>query len=154
MGPILLLSTYLLPVDEIIRSLHIWWQDCSSRSFAGAVSHWTYLMLVVVHFEQFLLLWCQLWLVCSRLRTWIHNCKTHASRDEDVLSTATTGVIWRNNGCLIDIIVIMGLLFMHSCCLVLVIVVRNVSTWVADGSFLIMTVELLNIQASSTVMIT
>lgn len=70
------------------------------------------------------------------------------------MSTATTGVIWRNNGCLIDIIVIMGLLFMHSCCLVLVIVVRNVSTWVADGSFLIMTVELLNIQASSTVMIT
>jgi hypothetical protein len=58
MGPILLLGTYLLPIDEIIGGLHIWWKNRASRCFSSAVGHWSYLMLVVIHFEKLLLLWC------------------------------------------------------------------------------------------------
>ena len=55
MRSVLLLGAYFLSVDEVVRRLHVWRQNSSAVLFAGVV-HGSNLMLMVVHFEQLLLL--------------------------------------------------------------------------------------------------
>ena len=55
MRSVLLLGAYFLSVDKVVRRLHVWRQNSSAVLFA-AVVHGSNLMLMVVHFEQLLLL--------------------------------------------------------------------------------------------------
>ena len=97
-GAVLLLSAYLLPVDEvgvgpvhlsIVLETHrhrgtlvasVWRSDTSDHGYA---------MMVVVHIENFLLLSIQILRHAAHLLLPIHVCESHSSWHKDVVVLST-----------------------------------------------------------------
>ena len=141
MASVLLLSAYLFSVCELVLDIcweNVWWTTC----WSFRVCAWPN---VVVHVKYFLLLGSQLLIWSSAcITSWIHNSKSHTSRNEYV---SALSIIWWYNSCFYHVVVVNCLVNSWMDTLwVLVAIVSHVSAVVcSDCSFLVVTVKLLNI---------
>ena len=160
---ILLLSAYLFPVDEIVLnwSTDLWGKHWALTSSIRLEGHWmtnSNSVRMIIHFEDFLLLSRQILIRVS-------DRESHSSWQEDVAS-----LIWRVDGCigshevvLVRSISISGLKWLKVWS-TLVAIISYVSTSLSSTfglcsklssrhSFLIMTVQLLNIETTTPLII-
>lgn len=111
---------------------------------------------MIIHIKYFLLLSCQLliWGCATAISSWIHDSKPHATWYEYVSSLSIVG---RNHSRFYHVVVIIWCVNSWMDALrMFVAVVCHVSSVVAGSncSFLVVTIQLLYVEASTTVMIT
>lgn len=146
MASILLLSAYLFSVCELVLNIcrkYRWW----ATIWTFCVCSWT--NRVIVHVKYFLLLGRQLLILSSSTISWIHHSKSHASWNKNVSSLS---VVWWHN-CSFYHVVVVNCSVDSSMGAILTIVCHISAVICSNCSFLIVTIQLLNIKASTSIVI-
>ena len=152
MASVLLLGAYLFSVGELVLYIcwkNIWWRTSWSFLISSRAN-------MIIHIKYFLLLCSKLliWSCTTTISSWIHNSKSHTSRDENV---STLCIVWRRHCRFYHIIVIIWCINSWVDALrMLVAIVCHVSTVVAgsNSTFLVVAIKLLYIETSTAVVIT